>query len=102
MAGLVYAAGSKGGIGVSSSSFMAGKDYTTLAGAVPMVRVDCPVRLRLMMRNVNEGKGVFAPVVVVTRNVIGKKTFNQLRGKAIAFLSQVINNSSCFIYLQPV
>uniref|UniRef100_A0A0F7GZS2 Proton gradient regulation 5 n=1 Tax=Hypseocharis bilobata TaxID=253189 RepID=A0A0F7GZS2_9ROSI len=42
------------------------------------------------MKNVNEGKGIFAPVVVVTRNIIGKKRFNQLRGKAIALHSQVI------------
>lgn len=41
------------------------------------------------MKNVNEGKGIFAPLVVVTRNVIGKKRFNQLRGKAIALHSQV-------------
>ncbi|CAA6673299.1 unnamed protein product [Spirodela intermedia] len=42
------------------------------------------------MKNVNEGKGLFAPLVVVTRNIIGKKRFNQLRGKAIALHSQVI------------
>ncbi|XP_029129886.1 protein PROTON GRADIENT REGULATION 5, chloroplastic-like [Cajanus cajan] len=47
-----------------------------------------PVRLQPMMKNVNEGKGIFAPVVVVTRNIIGKKRFNQLRGKAIALHSQ--------------
>ncbi|CAI9755918.1 unnamed protein product [Fraxinus pennsylvanica] len=92
MAGTVYAAGFKGGLGLSSFSFMAGEDYTALAGAMPTwVRVARPVRLRPMMKNVNEGKGVFAPAVVVTRNVIGKKTFNQLRGKAIALHSQVIN-----------
>ncbi|KAL6900626.1 hypothetical protein ACP4OV_005302 [Aristida adscensionis] len=43
-----------------------------------------------MMGNVNAGKGVFAPLVVVARNIIGKKRFNQLRGKAIALHSQVI------------
>ncbi|CAL9124168.1 unnamed protein product [Musa textilis] len=43
------------------------------------------------MGNVNEGKGLFAPVVVVlVRNIIGYKRFNQLRGKAIAHHSQVI------------
>ncbi|PKI48769.1 hypothetical protein CRG98_030811 [Punica granatum] len=42
------------------------------------------------MKNINEGKGLFAPVVVFTRNIIGKKRFNQLRGKAIALHSQVI------------
>lgn len=42
------------------------------------------------MGNISGGRGVFAPFVVVSRNVIGKKTFNQLRGKAIALHSQVI------------
>lgn len=54
------------------------------------VRVARPVRSRPMMGNVNEGKGIFAPLVVVTRNIVGKKRFNQLRGKAIALHSQVI------------
>ncbi|AQK51513.1 protein PROTON GRADIENT REGULATION 5, chloroplastic [Zea mays] len=44
-----------------------------------------------MMGNVNDGKGLFAPLVVVARNIIGRKRFNQLRGKAIALHSQVIN-----------
>ncbi|KAG0484458.1 hypothetical protein HPP92_008537 [Vanilla planifolia] len=35
-------------------------------------------------------EGVFAPVVVLVRNIIGPKTFNKLRGKAIALHSQVI------------
>jgi hypothetical protein len=42
-----------------------------------------------MMGNVNEGKGLFAPLVVVVRNIVGRKRFNQLRGKAIALHSQV-------------
>lgn len=53
------------------------------------VRVAKPIRSSPVMKNVNEGKGIFAPLVVVTRNVIGKKRFNQLRGKAIALHSQV-------------
>ncbi|CAA2990630.1 protein PROTON GRADIENT REGULATION 5, chloroplastic-like [Olea europaea var. sylvestris] len=90
MAATVYATGFKDGLGLSSSSFMAGEDYAALARAVPtQVRMAHPVRSRPMMKNVNEGKGLFAPIVVVTRNVIGKKTFNQLRGKAIALHSQV-------------
>ncbi|KAJ8616215.1 hypothetical protein MRB53_035587 [Persea americana] len=56
----------------------------------PLIRVGRPTRSRPMMRNVNEGKGVFAPLVILTRNIIGKKRFNQLRGKAIALHSQVI------------
>lgn len=71
---------------------MVGEDYTMLARTVPnQVRVGKPVRSQPMMKNVNEGKGLFAPIVVVTRNIIGKKRFNQLRGKAIALHSQVIN-----------
>lgn len=48
------------------------------------------VRAQPVMGNKNEGKGVFAPLVVLARNIIGKKPFNQLRGKAIALHSQVI------------
>jgi hypothetical protein len=33
--------------------------------------------------------GPFAPLVVVTRNVMGKKEFNKFRGKAISVHSQV-------------
>lgn len=69
---------------------MVGEDYAMLAKSVPnRVRVGKPTRAQPMMRNVNEGKGLFAPIVVVTRNLIGKKRFNQLRGKAIALHSQV-------------
>ncbi|XAR48935.1 hypothetical protein NMG60_11031928 [Bertholletia excelsa] len=70
---------------------MVGEDHAMLARSVPsQVRVRKPVRSSPMMKNVNEGKGLFAPVVIVTRNIIGKKRFNQLRGKAIALHSQVI------------
>ena len=71
---------------------MVWEDYTALAiKSVPTrVRVGKkPIRFQPMMGNVNEGKGLFAPIVVVTRNIIGKKRFNQLRGKAIALHSQV-------------
>ncbi|KAF5752413.1 hypothetical protein HS088_TW01G00322 [Tripterygium wilfordii] len=54
------------------------------------VGVGKPTRSQPMMKNVNEGKGLFAPIVVVTRDIVGKKRFNQLRGKAIALHSQVI------------
>ncbi|RWR96539.1 protein PROTON GRADIENT REGULATION 5, chloroplastic-like protein [Cinnamomum micranthum f. kanehirae] len=60
----------------------------------PLVRVGRPTRYRPMMRNVNEGKGVFAPLVILTRNIIGMKRFNQLRGKAIALHSQVSPTAS--------
>ncbi|KAH9681768.1 hypothetical protein WN943_029184 [Citrus x changshan-huyou] len=67
-----------------------GEEYRMLARSVPNVRVARPIRMQPMMGNINEGKGIFAPVVVLTRNIIGKKRFNQFRGKAIALHSQVI------------
>ncbi|KAM1720851.1 hypothetical protein ACFX12_022455 [Malus domestica] len=75
----------------SWGSSVVGEDYGTLVKAVPnQVRVGKAVRAQPMMKNINEGKGVFAPLVVVTRNIVGKKRFNQIRGKAIALHSQVI------------
>ncbi|URE12622.1 Protein PROTON GRADIENT REGULATION 5, chloroplastic, partial [Musa troglodytarum] len=38
----------------------------------------------------NKLQGLFAPVIVLVRNIIDRKRFNQLRGKAIALHSQVI------------
>lgn len=38
----------------------------------------------------NATGGPFAPIVVVVRNAMGVKQFNQLRGKAISLHSQVI------------
>ncbi|MQL94997.1 hypothetical protein Taro_027663 [Colocasia esculenta] len=78
-----------------SSSFLgdrgAGEDGHVLpARTAPWIRTAKPTRAQPMMKNVNEGKGLFAPLVVFTRNIIGKKRFNQLRGKAIALHSQVI------------
>ncbi|KAJ8547194.1 hypothetical protein K7X08_010780 [Anisodus acutangulus] len=76
----------------SFSSCVGGEDYGMLIRKVQPVNVGIgkAVRSRPMMGNVNEGKGLFAPIVVVTRNIVGKKRFNQLRGKAIALHSQVI------------
>nr|BBM34150.1 proton gradient regulation 5 [Flaveria bidentis] len=73
---------------------IAGEEYSTMvARTTPNVaRVEKPLRSGPMMGNVNDGKGVFAPLVVFTRNIVGKKRFNQLRGKAIALHSQVITD----------
>lgn len=91
MASSISATGFKGGFGMSS--FMVGEEYGMLAKTMRNhVRVAKPVRMAPMMKNVNEGKGLFAPIVVVTRNIIGKKRFNQLRGKAIALHSQVAHS----------
>lgn len=93
----ISATGFKGGL--LSSSFhgnwgksVAGENYyyTQLPKSAPTrVRVRKPVRFQPVMKNVNEGKGIFAPIVVFTRNIVGRKRFNQLRGKAIALHSQV-------------
>ncbi|KAG9137517.1 hypothetical protein Leryth_016804 [Lithospermum erythrorhizon] len=75
-------------------SWGAGEDYNMLLSkTMPFTNFRIsgkPVRSQPMMKNINEGKGLFAPIVVVTRDIIGKKRFNQLRGKAIALHSQVI------------
>lgn len=75
-----------------------GEEYRMLARSVPNVRVARPIRMQPMMGNINEGKGIFAPVVVLTRNIIGKKRFNQFRGKAIALHSQVSISLSFFYF----
>ncbi|XP_022722596.1 protein PROTON GRADIENT REGULATION 5, chloroplastic-like [Durio zibethinus] len=99
MATSISATGFQGGLGTcfhgSWGTSVVGEDYAMLAKSVPNhVRVGKPVRaqpiMKPMMKNINEGKGLFAPIVVVTRQIIGKKRFNQLRGKAIALHSQVI------------
>ena len=45
---------------------------------------------KVVCGNPNEGKGLFAPVVVITRNIVGTKRFNQIRGKGISLHSQVV------------
>ncbi|KAJ0034270.1 protein PROTON GRADIENT REGULATION 5, chloroplastic [Pistacia vera] len=94
MATAICATGFKGGLGSSFygswGSSVSGEDYPMLVKSVPNVRVAKPIKSAPMMKNVNEGKGVFAPLVVVARQIIGKKRFNQFRGKAIALHSQVI------------
>lgn len=96
MATSISATGFKGNLcssfhGTWATSIV-GEDYAMLVKSVPShVRVGKPIRAQPMMKNVNEGKGIFAPAVVVARNIIGKKRFNQIRGKAIALHSQVIN-----------
>lgn len=76
-----------------SSSVSGDDDHRSYSAALAMsvsVRPRCRARSPArMMGNVNAGKGLFAPLVVVARNIIGRKRFNQLRGKAIALHSQV-------------
>ncbi|KAI6693633.1 hypothetical protein NL676_021343 [Syzygium grande] len=92
----ISAANLKGGLRSSFhgswGSSITGEDHRALMAktAVRVKVASKPARCQPVMKNVNEGKGLFAPIVVVTRNLIGKKRFNQLRGKAIALHSQVI------------
>jgi hypothetical protein len=77
------------------SSYVSGDDRSALAMSVS-ARPRSARSLRSpakMMGNVNAGKGLFAPLVVVARNIVGRKRFNQLRGKAIALHSQVPSSS---------
>ncbi|XP_072967812.1 protein PROTON GRADIENT REGULATION 5, chloroplastic isoform X1 [Typha angustifolia] len=74
----------------SCTTSLAGEDRGVLVVSVPARAAHArPIRSRPRMGNVNEGKGLFAPIVVVARNLIGRKRFNQLRGKAIALHSQM-------------
>ncbi|OIW07657.1 hypothetical protein TanjilG_07699 [Lupinus angustifolius] len=73
---------------------MVSEDYTMLQAKLVSSQVhigrEKPKRMQPMMKNINEGKGIFAPLVVITRDIVGNKSFNQIRGKAIALHSQVI------------
>jgi len=79
------------GLGFRSSS-SAGSRVGAAAGPSQQPRRGVTGRgvLRVTAGNSNEG-GLFAPVVVITRNVTGVKRFNQFRGKIIALHSQVRN-----------
>nr|CAD1820914.1 unnamed protein product [Ananas comosus var. bracteatus] len=75
-----------------AKSFAPCEERAMLAAAFApsRIRLARPARSSPKMGNVNEGKGLFAPIVIFVRNIIGRKRFNQLRGKAIALHSQVI------------
>ncbi len=47
-----------------------------------------PARKTVTMMGNKGAGGPFAPLVVVTRNIVGEKDFNKLRGKAISLHSQ--------------
>eukprot|EP00177_Eucheuma_denticulatum_P002071 GFKZ01003706.1.p1 GENE.GFKZ01003706.1~~GFKZ01003706.1.p1 ORF type:complete len:123 (+),score=11.93 GFKZ01003706.1:40-369(+) len=55
----------------------------------PAVKPSSASARAVVVRGQSEG-GPFAPLVVVTRNIVGKKEFNKFRGKAISIHSQVI------------
>lgn len=85
--------------GLSHTQSVCGEGLHHLKFTVLFAPRRTSIRAQPRMGNVNEGKGVFAPLVVVARNVIGKQRFNQLRGKAIALHSQVQISSSNILLL---
>lgn len=76
--------------GLGQAQSVCGEGVLKLTFKVLAIPRRASMRAQPRMGNINEGKGIFAPIVVVARNVIGKQRFNQLRGKAIALHSQVI------------
>ena len=73
------------GLGFKTSAPMGAKVAATTPASR---RATSRGSLRVVAGNDYEG-GLFAPIVVVARDVIGVKRFNQIRGKAIALHSQV-------------
>ncbi|KAL2634220.1 hypothetical protein R1flu_005699 [Riccia fluitans] len=83
--------GSKRMVAAAGPGQMTGEGMVQLRNGFSMVRVARPVRPQIRMGNpAASSKGIFAPLVVIARNILGKKRFNQLRGKGIALHSQVI------------
>mmetsp|Transcript_3019 Transcript_3019/g.4834 ORF Transcript_3019/g.4834 Transcript_3019/m.4834 type:complete len:129 (-) Transcript_3019:327-713(-) len=78
------------GLGFRSSAPM-GNRGGCAAAAVPIQPSQKHGRgsLQVVAGNKNEG-GLFAPAVVISRNIVGVKKFNAFRGKIIALHSQVI------------
>eukprot|EP00955_Chlamydomonas_euryale_P040777 351806-Chlamydomonas_euryale.AAC.5 len=58
------------------------------AAATETPRAGAPRRAATTMMGNKGSGGPFAPLVVVTRNIVGEKDFNKLRGKAISLHSQ--------------
>ncbi|ACO64517.1 predicted protein [Micromonas commoda] len=77
------------GLGFKQSAPM-GARVAAAVPAQPRARTERGA-LKVVAGNDYEG-GLFAPIVVVARNIIGVKRFNQIRGKAIALHSQVITD----------
>lgn len=76
-----------------STSFTAEDSYAKLTKFTPKT-LHMPRQIQSstrMMAGKDSSKGIFAPLVVFARNILGKKTFNKLRGKGIAIHSQVLN-----------
>ncbi|GMH38585.1 hypothetical protein BSKO_06469 [Bryopsis sp. KO-2023] len=78
---------------VSTSCGQVGRVSSSISGAPVSARAVSsagrPVRAVTTMGN-KATTGPFAPLVRVARDVVGKKKFNQLRGKAISIHSNVI------------
>ena len=80
---------------VPASSEYLGTGVSALQSSIRVSSGARPVKAVVTMGNAHEGKGLFAPIVVVVKNAMGQKQFNQLRGKGIALHSQVIIVYAC-------
>lgn len=84
----------------SKSSFLVGQPMMERRTAVPRKATNAAVvgRRPQTSRNVTSAlenpfaDGIFAPAVRITRQVLGKKQLNKIRGKGIALHSQVITS----------
>ncbi|KAF5839851.1 hypothetical protein DUNSADRAFT_18394 [Dunaliella salina] len=86
---LVYARAACLGASTSHQGFTAGQKVSQ--PALPTRPSSSGPRRGAVTMMGNKGSGgIFAPIVVATRNVVGEKDFNQIRGKAISLHSQVI------------
>ena len=65
--------------------------YARRAAALTPMRPH-PVRTASTWRMAKGQPGVFTPVVVAARTILGKERFEKLRGKGIALHSQAITN----------
>lgn len=81
--------GSVGNLAVWETSFTGYGVSALNSRSVNVSSTGSCTRSQIRMGNKNEGKGIFAPIVVVVRSAVGQKQFNQLRGKGIALHSQV-------------
>lgn len=79
----------KSGESICKVDTVSGCGLSELRQAVCAVCSKRATRSQVSMAN-KHTTGPFAPLVVITRNIMGPKPFNQFRGKGIALHSQVI------------
>eukprot|EP00227_Mantoniella_beaufortii_P013827 CAMPEP_0197583942 /NCGR_PEP_ID=MMETSP1326-20131121/6691_1 /TAXON_ID=1155430 /ORGANISM="Genus nov. species nov., Strain RCC2288" /LENGTH=127 /DNA_ID=CAMNT_0043148229 /DNA_START=63 /DNA_END=446 /DNA_ORIENTATION=+ len=86
---LSSAASAKSARGLGFKASTGGKRVSAVAMQPRTARATRGGALQVVAGNNNEG-GLFAPLVVIARNIVGVKGFNQFRGKIIALHSEVI------------